>query len=76
MITIYTKLAHQKMNWELCRDDETAIAYQVKHIYETGEDIPEVKSNLHLTSLKYGFDVKVIYHLLFQLSFIQIETHS
>ena len=53
-------MAHHKMNWELCRDDETAIAYQVKHIYETGEDIPEVKSNLSLTSLKYGFDVKVI----------------
>jgi len=51
------------MNWELCRDNKTAIAYQVKHIYETGEDIPEVKSNLNLTFLNYGLDIEVIYSI-------------
>jgi len=62
------------MNWELCRDNKTAIAYQVKHIIETGEDIPEVKSNLPSDFLNYGLDVEVIHSIYSFIVHLIIET--
>jgi len=69
---------HDKMNWELCRKKKDAISFQVKHIVETGEEIPEIRTDFELTSLNYDLDVQVthyttIYSLIFLL---WIETTS
>jgi len=63
MVTMNSEDIHDKMNWELCRKKKDAISFQVKYIVETGEEIPDIRTDFELTSLNYDLDVQVINHI-------------
>jgi len=57
--TSFIENIHEKMNWELSRDDQLAVTHQVEHILVTGEAIPSTPQSANLKKLNYRFDVKV-----------------
>jgi len=57
--TSFIESIHEKMNWELSRDDQLAVTFQVEHILVTGEAIPPTPQSANLRKLNYRFDVKV-----------------
>jgi len=62
MVTMNSEDIHDKMNWELYRKKRDAISFQVKYIVETGEEIPDIRTDFELTSLNYDLDVQVTHY--------------
>jgi len=57
--TSFLENIHEKMNWELSRDNQLALTFQVEHILVNGEVISPTPQSTNVKKLNYRFDVKV-----------------